>query len=380
MRTVPCRLCGYHAPDERCPHCGHAPVEASLARPLRGGWTGALDGLLALPKGLAFLARTPGLKRWLLPPLLVTSALLLGALWFLAAEVDRRLDAALPEGIVLDESWSWLDELSARWDWLKASWVFLVGAAEWTLNQGWVLVTSQPLRLVGWFLVGSLVAWYCFSIAYEALAGPFLDEVQGRLETRWFGEDPRSRLERPNDIPVERCIALSAVGLAFAAAAGALAWTSLGGWYALLALPLIVLPGALVDRRYGAWAAWVLRVEAVAIRASLQATVLTTALLILALPLYFVPFVGYFLFAVVCGFATAVGLLDIPLERRGWRLNQRVRLVTRHLLPFTLFGVAAGLLLSVPIVGPVLMVPSASIGGLWLICRLDKEFLREGGV
>ena len=29
------------------------------------------------------------------------------------------------------------------------------------------------------------------------------------------------------------------------------------------------------------------------------------------------------------------------------------------------------------IIGPVLMVPAASIGGLWLVCRLDKAHLRR---
>ena len=134
--------------------------------------------------------------------------------------------------------------------------------------------------------------------------------------------------------------------------------------------------GATRQRRRSASLLWVASLEGRALWASLQATLLTTVLIVLALPLYFVPVAGYFLFAGVCGFATAVGLLDIPFERRGWPLRLRARLVGRNLLPFVAFGTAAGLLLAIPVFGPVLMVPSASLGGLWLLCRLDKSGLR----
>jgi len=79
----------------------------------------------------------------------------------------------------------------------------------------------------------------------------------------------------------------------------------------------------------------------------------------------------------VAGFATAIGLLDIPFERRGIRVRQRLRFVFRNLPAMLAFGIVAGLLLAVPVAGPILMVPSASIGGLWLLCRLDKEALRS---
>ena len=47
--------------------------------------------------------------------------------------------------------------------WLKATWGWLVTAAEWTVNAALGLLASHPLRLLGWFLIGSLAAWYCFS-------------------------------------------------------------------------------------------------------------------------------------------------------------------------------------------------------------------------
>ena len=380
MTTVPCALCGYDAPAPACPHCGQSPREPSLDRPLRGPWSGVWEGIVALPRGLHFLATTPGVKRWLVPPLLVTTVILVALSWWLFSTLDTLLDSVLPGSIELGREWAWLEGLSERWDWLKSAWIGLVAAAQWTLNAGWSLVSSQPLRVLGWFLIASLAVWYCFSIAYEALAGPFLDEVQARLEERWFGADPRSRLERPNDIPRERCVRLSLLTLAVLIAIGIVAGglAGLAWWLVLLFTPLALVPGVLVDRRYAAWLAWVARVEGRAVWASLQAALVTGALIVVALPLYFVPGAGYLLFALVCGFATAVGLLDIPLERRGWRIGQRLRFLAHNLPAMLAFGGVAGVLLAVPVIGPVLMVPAASIGGLWLICRLDKTFLRTG--
>ena len=51
-----------------------------------------------------------------------------------------------------------------------------------------------------------------------------------------------------------------------------------------------------------------------------------------------------------------------------------------HNLPaVTAFGVVASVLFLIPVLGPVLMVPAASAGGLWMVCRLDKNFLRPEG-
>jgi len=39
------------------------------------------------------------------------------------------------------------------------------------------------------------------------------------------------------------------------------------------------------------------------------------------------------------------------------------------------FGAVASLVFVIPLVGPLVMVPAASAGGLWLLCRLDKQEL-----
>lgn len=97
--------------------------------------------------------------------------------------------------------------------------------------------------------------------------------------------------------------------------------------------------------------------------------------MIVALPLHLVPVVGSLTYSAIVGFATALGMLDLALERRDLKVAQRLEFAFHHLLPVAAFGVVTGAVFAVPIVGPMLAVPSASIGGLWLVCRLDKGFL-----
>ena len=337
---------------------------------------------MAVPMGLWLLMTTRRTKRWLVPPFLVTFAMMVLALWGVFSLFDRLAESVLPGEVVFgDGEWDLLDGMSERWDWLKATWAVLAGASQWVVNVGYQMLTSQPLKWLTYFFLGSLVAWYAFSILYEAFAGPFLDEVQGRLETKWFGADPRARLERPTDIPESRCWART-MQAAASAAVLLLLGLFVGAiplWLAFLATPLPLVLLCWIDPEYKKWLLWMAKVEARAAWVSLQAAAITGMILVLALPLYFVPFgVGYVLFACVTGFATSVGLLDIPFERRGIRLRQRLRFLFRNSLPMIAFGVVSGLLLAIPLAGPILMVPSASAGGLWLICRLDKGHLRPG--
>ncbi len=377
--VVPCSLCGYDAPEERCPHCGLTPRERSLegrqVGPISGIWT----GLVALPRGLLLLVKTRGVKRWLLPPLLLTATVLV-VLWVLSWRwLESKLGGAIPDEIVLNPpDWEWLAGLIERWEWVGSVVAALVSAAEWVADKSFSLVVNRVSGLILYVFIGSFVAFYVFSIAYEAFAGPFLDEIQGRFEAKWFGRDPRSSLERPTDIPPERCFRLSVAAIAVACLAvigGFL--TPLPVWAAAVLVVLPFVAAVVFDRRYGTWLVWLGRIEGRAVWVGIKASILTFLILALTWPVYFVPWgIGYVLFAMICGFATAVSLLDIPCERRGWSVRQRLRLLRRNLLPFTAFGAVSGFLLAVPIVGAVLMVPSASIGGLWLLCRLDKRHLR----
>jgi uncharacterized protein involved in cysteine biosynthesis len=99
-------------------------------------------------------------------------------------------------------------------------------------------------------------------------------------------------------------------------------------------------------------------------------------MLVFALPLLFVPVVGYPLFGLAAGFTTAISLLDIPMSRRRWPLSTRVSFLFQQMPAILVFGVVASVLYMVPVVGPLVMVPAASVGGLWLFCRLDKSGVR----
>jgi len=371
----PCRICGFHAPDELCPHCAGSPLESSLCRPPRSPLAGVPSALLALPRGILYYLATPGARRLLIPPLAISLAALVATSTWVFSLARAWLGERLPGGVRLTDLRGSLQGLPGP---LESALLVLVKGLEWTLTAALSLATSTPVRWLGWFLLGSLVLWFAFSFVYEVIAGPFLDEIQARLETRWFGSDPRKRLERPTDLAPERCFRLTLGAATTGAAAFLLLWFSawVPGLVALLGVPLGFVPWMVVEPRYGVWLRWVARIEGRATLASLQAGLVTATLIACALPLYFVPVWGYPVFAGVCGFATAVGLLDIPFSRRGWTRRQRWRFLAHNALPLTVFGTLSGLLLAIPLLGPLLLVPAASLGGLWLLCRLDKGPLR----
>ena len=97
-----------------------------------------------------------------------------------------------------------------------------------------------------------------------AISGPFLDEVHGRLEERWFGANPRDRIQRPTSLAPRKCALYSA--LASVPALGAiLAWWLLDGglsWVTLVVgVPLPFLVAGLASPDYGRWLWWVVRLE-----------------------------------------------------------------------------------------------------------------------
>ncbi len=360
MPVLPCPVCGYDNPGPGCPHCGLAPREESLA-PSRGTVGALWAGLAALPRGFHYLVTNRGIKRWMLPPVLATCIVFAVVFTWAYGAFRTLVDALVPGAVELD------------WDegWLRAT-------VEWFLNEGPGLLL---LKLGSWLVfavVFSLASWYCFSIAFEAIAGPFLDEIHGRLESRWFGYDPRTELQRPNAIPVARCMRLSLVAGAAALILAGLAWWLGPWWSALLVVPIPFVVAGRVDREYGEWLAWVGTLEGRALLVGIQVSLVTAVLLVLALPLYLVPipFVGHFLYATVAGFCTALALTDLAFERRQWPLRMRLAFVGLHFVPLTAFGATSGILFAVPIVGPLLVVPAASIGALWLVCKLDKNALR----
>ena len=287
-RVEPCPACGYDAPGGVCRHCGGLPREPSLAGPAPRGARALLAGARALPLGLWILLTTPCTKRLLVPPFLLT-VFLYGA----AFVVALRLSASAWTDLVVSEPWRSL------------------------ATAGTALLTAVVFAFV--------FAW-TFGIAYQTVAGPFLDTIQGRIERRFFGADPRETLARERGAQ-----------------------------------------GSLVRR------VWRFSGEQVrSALVSLQASLLALLILVAFVWLLFVPFVGHPTFGAIAGFASGISLVDIACSRREWTLGRRLRFAVRHAGALAVLGLVTSLLFLIPYLGPILAVPSAAIGGQWLVCRLDK--------
>ena len=312
MDPLPCRTCGYHAATEECPLCVHAPHEASLQGARARGPARLLEGFRALWHGLRILVTTPRTKRLLVPPFLMSSAVFALVFVWAWSWISGALHA-LDQGLEGE-----LQDLPA----------LLRPVVGWLVHTGALLFSARVLAFVALALTASLVFLWCFSVVYEAFCGPFLDSVQARIEARWFGSDPRARLEEQGLRPTL---------------------------------------GRRIARELATWLT------------SIKASLLALLVLVLFLWVKFVPLLGVPLFAVVAGFATALTLLDIPFSRRGWTVRQRLAFLREHLPEWISLGIGSGLCFVVPVLGPLIGVPVASIGGLWLFVRLDKSALRARG-
>jgi uncharacterized protein involved in cysteine biosynthesis len=362
INATPCRLCGYDAPGADCPHCRHQSSDRSLNDEHIGWVQGLVDGLRAVPNGLYLIGSTRGVKRFLIPPVLLTSIIFMVIFWWMMGMVELMVQAVEVEDI---------SSLGLDDGWVKV-------VVVWFLEKGIAGAIAKVSGILLWLMVSSVIALYTFSIVYEALAGPFLDEIQGRLEEKWFGTNPRDALDRPTTIPVRQCILMSCM----AAGAGILVLcllyfiTDLGFWWSL---PLALLPfvvASVIDPEYGKWLGWVARVEGHTLWISIKASLIVVVLLVIFFPLKFLPVIGFPLFMAIAGFGTAITLLDIPFSRRGWSMTTRMQFMVHNVVPLTAFGIVSSLVFLVPVIGPIVMVPAASIGGLWLIIRLNKDSLR----
>ena len=356
VHTVPCVLCGYSAPLDPCPHCGGRAQGPSLSGAPPGRATEVWTGLRAVPQGLGILLRGPGLKRCLIPPFLITCvvALLVFTFW-VGPAVDWFF--ALAEATGEDLPW-WKRALGAIAD----SWLF-----------GW-------LHNISWFVAWVLTIWLTFTLIYEAIAGPFLDEIQGRIEARWFGHDPMEDKDRPVDLPVAVCAKRTAQFGVPGLALGAITFWSAQGWAVLLALPVAAAPllvAGRLDPEYGKWLAWAAGRELALLWTSVKIALFTGTVMLLFIWLPWVPLIGPPLYMALSGFSLALGLLDIPFSRRGWGGRQRMAFLGAHLPAFAAYGVVGSFLVGIPIFGPLLAVPLLSIGGQWLVVRLNKTGLRQ---
>jgi uncharacterized protein involved in cysteine biosynthesis len=292
---------------------------------------------------------------------LLSFALVFWGLWHWIVPLVRHVQEGAVAELPLPEGW-WKDGLH----WLLGTAVmkFLSSLASWVL----------------FGVVSYLAASLTFSLVYEAISGPFLDEIHGRLEERWFGRNPRDAIQRPTDLSPGRCGWITVFAGAPALVALALWFTLDGPWawaLLLIGVPAPFLLAARLVPEYGRWLVWVGRLEGGTLWVSLKAMAVAGMILVAFLPVQlFLPGVGSVFFAAAAGFTTALSLMDIPCSRRQWSLRQRVTFLIYHLPAVTTFGIVASLLFVIPVIGPILMVPAASAGGLWLICKLDKDCLR----
>src|SRR5207247_734969 len=132
---------------------------------------------------------------------------------------------------------------------------------------------------------------------------------------------------------------------------------------ALLGSPPVPEPGATLAR----------------LRRGIVETVWTFALyLVLCLPLFalgFVPIAGQTVAPameiLLGGFFLALELTRIPMERRGWRLRERLRVLWRRRAESFGFGITLFLLFLVPGMN-ILALPGAIVGGVLLVRRLSS--------
>jgi uncharacterized protein involved in cysteine biosynthesis len=363
--VIPCPLCGYHAPEAFCRHCGGNASEPTLQGAPPRGFSRWLAGLQALPMGAWLLLKTPRVKRWIVPAVILTFvafAFLLGLALSGAHGLVDSLRA--DENAALSQDAGWF----TRW---------MHTAAE----TDWIMGVVEGGAFILTVVVIALVALWTFSIVYELIGGPFFDTIQGRIEARWFGRDPRESLDpRPEIDPARAAwitVACGAVSIAMIVTF--FAWGSWLAWILLLALPAPFLVASRIQRNYGAWLARTVGTEARSLFVSVQASVVSLLIMLVLVWTLFIPFIGYPTFSAIAGFAASITLIDIPCSRRRWSLGQRLRFVFGNFGPVLVLGVATSFVFVVPILGPIVGIPCASIGGQWLLCRLDKSRLRPHG-
>lgn len=338
-----CPVCGHPLEAVPCARCGGAPRERGLERRARGFAAQVGAGIGAPLAGLSALFGVPRLLRWVVPPTLLSAGLLVGALVWLWGAFSRATADETEVDLVF---WSWL-----RW---------LEGPVEWLLDLPW-LAAGSTLAFV---LVAALAWWFGYAIVFGLVAGPFLARMHERAEEHWYGRTVQGAghpFEARGLVLLGGALALGALGATLAE--GALA-------AALLVAPLALL--ALVAPTFRAWFTGFAASEGRSAAQGLVVALVTGLGALLFLPFHLVPVVGQVVASAGAGFFVALGMLDLALERRGLPLGTRFALARRATPALVAFGLVSGVLFSVPIVGPVVMLPAASLGGAWLVTKLDK--------
>lgn len=120
------------------------------------------------------LIRVPGLRRFVLIPLLINILIFSLMLWFGIDAFSGFMDNYLPEGTPP----AWLPE----WGWLQATFTFIVEPFRWLL---WILFALAFL----------LILIYGFTIVANIIGAPFNDLLSSKVEEHLTGKKPEDANE-----------------------------------------------------------------------------------------------------------------------------------------------------------------------------------------
>ncbi|MEZ5976898.1 MAG: EI24 domain-containing protein [Planctomycetota bacterium] len=348
----PCPACGHPRDGAICRLCGGAPADRRLERRARAVHEQVSAGLVAPFVGLGALFELRGVKRWIVPPTVASALVLVGLLLWLWEEIASWTSGG--ERVDLDMGWfSWMET-----------------PVEWVVNLPWM----RSGGVLAFVLVAALVWWFGYAIVFEVLAGPFLSRMHGRAEEHWLGGAAKE------GDPFESRGLLITMAAASLGALGA--WIAFGAFGGVAALAMFAAPLVVALLLLPRFRTWFVPFVATEGRSALQGLVVAGVALVgmvLFLPFHLVPVVGSWIAAGGAGFFLALGSLDLALDRRGWSLDRRFGLARRRVPALLAFGALCAFLFGVPVIGPLVMLPAASLGGAWLVCKLDKGDGRISG-
>ncbi len=110
----------------------------------------------------------------------------------------------------------------------------------------------------------------------------------------------------------------------------------------------------------------------VGLKEVLKLLVFKLLILIIALPLNFIPVVGNILFLFIFSMVTAIDFLDIVMARKKYSLKEKFYFIKLNILPFIMFSIPFILLFWIPLI-QILIIPCAAIGGTRFFLEAKKK-------
>ncbi len=95
-------------------------------------------------------------------------------------------------------------------------------------------------------------------------------------------------------------------------------------------------------------------------------------IIILALPLLFIPVAGWVLFIFIISLITAVDFLDVVMARKKYTLKEKIAFIKMNKMAFTMFSIPFLLLFWIPVI-QIFIIPGATIGGTKFFLETEKK-------